>query len=369
MIRKNKWKLIISSIVILLPTLLGIFADKLLPEKIAVHWNILGEADGWGNATIFFIVLPIVLLGVHWLCMLLTARLDKDTEQNQKITGIMFWIIPLISLLSCATVFMTALGYVSNAFCIVMLLMGVTFTVIGNYMPKATQSRTVGIKIKWTYSSEENWNATHRFAGKLWVAIGIVCLLAMPLPTVAFPFIAIFVILASTLPPTVYSYRFYKKQLADGTVTKESAEQTYSEFTGIKNKKAFTVIIVIITVVLVALLALTMFSGSVTATLDDTSLSVDSSFWAETIVKYEDITSVEYREEGVDGERVGGFGSAKLLLGNFANSEFGAYTRYTYTGDRPCIVITAGKRTLVVGLENAEQTEALYNEIFEKISK
>ena len=38
----------------------------------------------------------------------------------------------------------------------------------------------------------------------------------------------------------------------------------------------------------------------------------------------------ELREGNVDGTRIGGFGSFRLLLGFFENEEFGTYTRYTY---------------------------------------
>lgn len=370
MIKKNKWQLIISSIVILLPALFCIFAGKLLPERIAIHWNAFGEADGFGSAKIFFAALPLILLAIHWTCILLSVKLDKNAaEQNKKIMNIMFWIIPFISLSSSSIAFMTALGYGFNVLSVVMIILGVAFVIIGNYMPKITRSRTAGIKMKWTYSSEENWNATHRFAGKVFVATGVLCFLATPLPSVAFPFIAIAIILISVIPVTVYSYRIYKKQLADGSVTRESAEQAYLEYTGIKNKKALTAVIVSVTAVLTVVLALTMFSGSVTATLDETSLTVDSTYWSDITVKYGDITAVEYREEGVDGERIGGFGSATLLLGNFSNKELGAYTRYTYTGKRPCVIVTVGSRTLVVGLKDAQETWALYEGISQKISE
>ena len=369
MIKKNKWTLIFSSLVILLPTLFGIFADKLLPEKAVIHWNIFGEPDAWGSTRILFTVLPLVLLAVHWLCILISFKLDKSAEQNQKIMKIMFWILPLITLSSCATVLMTTFGHELNIFAFVMLILGVMFVVIGNYTPKITRSRTAGIKIKWTYSSEENWNATHRFSGKVLVLVGILCFVAMPLPEAVLPFVLIFILLATILPPVIYSYRFYKKQLADGSVTKEGADKAFCEYTGIKNKKVLTAIIIISTAVLIVLFAFIMFTGDVTATLDDTSLTVDSTFWTETTIKYEDITAIDYRENGVDGERLGGYGSARLLLGNFSNSEFGGYTRYTYTGDRPCIVITRGKAVLVIGLEDEYATRELYVALNEKIAK
>ena len=51
---------------------------------------------------------------------------------------------------------------------------GVLFMIIGNYLPKCKQNYTMGIKLPWTLDDEENWNRTHRFAGFLWVAGGVV---------------------------------------------------------------------------------------------------------------------------------------------------------------------------------------------------
>ncbi|MFQ8814402.1 MAG: SdpI family protein [Gallintestinimicrobium sp.] len=49
--------------------------------------------------------------------------------------------------------------------------------VIGNYLPKVKQNNTIGIRVVWSLMDEENWNATHRFSGKLWMASGILCML------------------------------------------------------------------------------------------------------------------------------------------------------------------------------------------------
>ena len=49
--------------------------------------------------------------------------------------------------------------------------------IIGNYLPKVKQNNTIGIRVVWTLQDEENWSATHRFSGKLWVASGVLCML------------------------------------------------------------------------------------------------------------------------------------------------------------------------------------------------
>ena len=366
MFKRNKWKLIISSAVILLPMLLGILFSKFMPERIAVHFGINGKPDGWSNPTVAFTVIPLVLLAVHWLCMILSSVIDKNQQQNKKITEITFWIIPVISLAANGTIFSIALGYTSGISAFVFIILAVAFLVIGNYMPKATRSRTTGIKIKWTLANDENWQATHRFGGKLLVVAGLVCIAAIPLPTIAFPFVAIALILLVVILPTVYSYRFYKKQIADGRATKEEYEKEYSKM--IKNSKAVSVIVAISIPILAIVFVFLMFTGNVEVTLGDDAMTVDASFSKGFTINYEDIDSIEYRENGVSGERLMGFGSARLSLGTFKNDEFGTYTRYTYTGKRPCVVLTVDEKIFVIGGTNEESVKHIHDVVSEKIS-
>ena len=100
MIKNNKWKLFISSIIILLPIAFGIiFWDK-LPEKIVTHWGFDGKADGWSNRYFAVFALPIFLLIIHGLCVLCTVMDPKNKEQNSDVFGIVIWITPIISLFS-----------------------------------------------------------------------------------------------------------------------------------------------------------------------------------------------------------------------------------------------------------------------------
>ena len=89
--------------------------------------------------------------------------------------------------------------------------MGLMLLVVGNYLPKCRQNYTVGIKVPWTLASEENWDATHRLAGKLWVAGGVVILLLAIQPWIpAFP-MSLVIMLAVTFVPMIYSFVYYIK--------------------------------------------------------------------------------------------------------------------------------------------------------------
>ena len=277
----------------------------------------------------------------------------------------MFWIIPAISLIGCGMIFAGGLGYTTKLSAPVYIILGLTFIVIGNYMPKTTRNVTMGMKLKWTLANDDNWNATHRLAGKLYVAVGFLLLLAIPLPVKVLPYLLISVIAVICLVPTIFSYRFYKKQLREGTATAEDYQQEMNKM--FKAKKAPVIVsIVMVALILLALIPL-MFLGKVEATVGEDALTVKATFWEDLRVAYDEIDGMEYREEGVDGSRVGGYGSAKLLLGGFQNDEFGSYTRYTYTGDGPCIVIKVDNRIIVIGTESAESTSALYEQLGQKL--
>ena len=165
----------------------------------------------------------------------------------------------------------------------------------------------------------------------------------------------------------LYSYRFYKKQLAEGTATKEDYEKGYKEF--VKNPKAALIATAILVPLLIIFLTLVMFTGKIETSLDESALTVKASFVQDMTVRYEDIDAVEYREHRVNGERVMGFASARLLLGTFQNEELGTYMRYTYTGDAPCIVLTVDGKTVVVSTGDATSTKELYDRIVAEIAK
>lgn len=212
MIKKNKKKLILTSIIILLPIVIGLILWNKLPDKIPTHWNAAGEVDGWSSKAFAVFGLPGFLLAVHWLCLLGTNADPKKQNINGKVWSIVFWVCPVISVLGAVLMYGTALGMQFAVEKIIPSLVGITFIIIGNYLPKCKQSYTMGIKLPWTLNDEDNWNRTHRLGGKLWVVCGLVLIVSMVLPS-SFMIAAFLVIITvAVLVPTVYSYLLFKKK-------------------------------------------------------------------------------------------------------------------------------------------------------------
>ena len=109
-------------------------------------------------------------------------------------------------------VYITAMGGEIGVDTVVPAFVGLLLAVVGNYLPKCSQNHTIGIKISWTLYSEENWNATHRFAGKVWVIGGLVIAAGSFLPGSWTFGVLLAVAAAMVILPVVYSYRYYKKE-------------------------------------------------------------------------------------------------------------------------------------------------------------
>lgn len=209
MIKKNKGMLILTSIVILVPIIIGVLLWNRLPKQVPTHWDINGEVDGWSSRGFAVFGFPCLLLVLHWVCFLASMADPKRDAYTKKMLTLVLWICPVISLLVGSLIYTKCLGYDLNVGVVMSMIVGLMFLIIGNLLPKMRQSYTMGIKLPWTLANEENWNKTHRFSGKVWVIGGII--------TMATAFVGSFWILLGVLIvmvalPTIYSFRLHLKQ-------------------------------------------------------------------------------------------------------------------------------------------------------------
>lgn len=361
MIKKNLQKLLLTSAVILLPVVAGLLLWDRLPDTMNIHWGAHGQADGTAGRTFTILAPSLFILATHWLCVLVTARDPKNQNQTKKAMGITLWICPVLSLMTSAITYGIALGAEFNLASFTFATVGIVFLLVGNYLPKVKQNHTIGIKVSWALKSEENWNATHRFSGKLWVGGGIaqVLLAFLPIELTVLPMILIILVMSFT--PMLYSWHYYKKQVKAGTAS-NAVPAPQDKFTMAVTK--YTLIFVAVVFIGVAIL---LFSGDISVVYSDTSFTINASYWDDLTIDYADIESIEFREQDDPGTRVWGFGSFRLLMGSFQNEEFGNYTRYSYVDPESCVVLTVKGKTLVISGRDTESTEALYEQLWEKI--
>ena len=211
MLKANRKTLIITSIVTILPMLIGILCWNRLPDVMATHFGINNEANGFSSKAIAVFGIPAFLLAILWLGAFATSHDPKKQNISQKMFSLVLWIAPAISLAAAATMYPINLGYELDITFFSGLLLGLMFIIIGNYLPKARQNYTIGIKIPWTLANEENWNRTHRLAGYLWMVCGILMVLVSVIQLGPAQWL-VGIIFIMLLVPCIYSYWLHTKK-------------------------------------------------------------------------------------------------------------------------------------------------------------
>lgn len=323
-----KWKMVVSSVLVLLPGAVCSLMD-----------------GGFGG-----LIISIVLLAGHWLSIGITAKDPGNAQQSGKVLDMLLWIMPVLSALEAGIMHGAQRGLFIHPALFLNVMLGILCMVIGNYMPKTRRNATIGVKIKWTLENDENWNATHRFTGKVWMAAGIGFFAAAFLPEAA-AVAAMMVLLAVMIAaPMGYSYGYYRRQLATGCYERQTITmKTVSKKWGIG-----------IAVVILTAVAVLIFTGEIHYNFGEDSLRISATYYQDARIPYAEIEDTELLADFDGGYRTWGFASGRLAMGNFRSSALGDYIRYTYTGSKTAIRVQAGEETYLLSGKNEFETRMLY---------
>lgn len=206
--KEYKGKIILTSIVTILPILIGLVLWNKLPDTIATHFGADNVPNGWSSKPFAVIGIPAILLVFHLFALGITINDPKKRNIGKMMLSVIFWIIPVVSLVVNTATLSYAMGSKIDIGMIANILVGLMFIIMGNYMSKNRQNYTVGIRIPWTLGSEENWDRTHRFASKLWVIGGIIFVINAFVQSIL---ILVVIILMTMIAPMIYSFVLYKR--------------------------------------------------------------------------------------------------------------------------------------------------------------
>lgn len=211
--KKNKMIIMITSLLCLLPLVFSVVIYQSLPDQIAIHWDSAGVADNDVHKAVAAFGLPVIFLAINLFSKM---RLLNDPKEgpSRAIKQLSIWLIPAMSIVLVPVTLAIAMGADIPIVMISTLLVGLLLVVVGNYLPKSRQNYTIGIKLPWTLSDVDNWNKTHRLAGYLWIAGGVILIISILLLSGPFAQISVTVIivLALVLIPAIYSYSLYKRE-------------------------------------------------------------------------------------------------------------------------------------------------------------
>jgi len=104
------------------------------------------------------------------------------------------------------------LGYRIHMQMAVLLMVGLIWMVIGNFLGQVRFNYFFGIRTPWTLADEEVWRRTHRLAAPLWVIAGGLMLISAFLPGWMSVGVLVAAIILTAMIPAVYSLIVYRKR-------------------------------------------------------------------------------------------------------------------------------------------------------------
>lgn len=128
----DKKSLFLSVGICLLPILIGVYYYDVLPDQIAVHFNVSGESDNFVSKIYAIIDIPIFSAIVQ-IIISLVVDFEKTPKKGALIIK---GIIPLISVLVQGGLIAYALDNNFNVTQLTAFVIGIVFIILGNYLPK-----------------------------------------------------------------------------------------------------------------------------------------------------------------------------------------------------------------------------------------
>jgi uncharacterized membrane protein len=187
-------------------------ADAQLP----IHWDLDGRPDQFSDKWTA-LMLPAIMTGgvslLFWFLPSLEPR-KKGLERSQGLY-LAGWIgLLLVGGAVQLSVVSVALGWDVPVNRLICLALGVMLVLIGNQLGKSRSMYMMGVRTPWTLASEDVWIRTHRLAGKLMVAAGLLAILLALLPLA--PALMIQGVLVATVGaaviPVGYSWLLWRRE-------------------------------------------------------------------------------------------------------------------------------------------------------------
>ena len=185
---------------------------NIIPDTVAVHFDLQGQPNDWADKSLLFI--PASLGVVVYLVMLVIPYLDQNKrieEMGRKYFSLRFIVGLFISLISVYLLSLSNQGEVKDPNILIMILGGM-IALLGNYFQTLRPNSFIGIRTPWTLQSEMVWKKTHQIGGLVWMAGG--CLVLLFSFLMAFNWLLIFVgvvLIVIAMIPALYSYNESKK--------------------------------------------------------------------------------------------------------------------------------------------------------------
>lgn len=194
-----------------LPISFLIYVWNSLPEQVPLQWDLNGEVNRYGDKMELLLVglIPLFLYALFLFIPMI------DPKKRLEAMGNKYYTIRLITAVFISVLFLYVIYSVkeqslSNPNYMFMII-GAFFVLLGNYFKTIKPNYFLGIRTPWTLENEDIWKKTHKLAGKLWVAGGLLIIISCFIVNEQTA-MTLFLIITGiiTLIPIVHSYIQFK---------------------------------------------------------------------------------------------------------------------------------------------------------------
>jgi len=187
-----------------------------VPDRMPIHWDLHGHANGYTSKSFGFLLIPFVNLGIA----LLLAALPKIHPKTEKlkvsantIKPIRIVITAFLMVLFLHTTLAT-LGMGPSIGSSILIELPVLFFLLGYFLPRVQPNYFVGVRTPWTLEDPENWRLTHIMTSRLWMwASVIVIVLELLVPENSHTGLFIAYLSIIIVWPLVYSYWLFRRSV------------------------------------------------------------------------------------------------------------------------------------------------------------
>jgi uncharacterized membrane protein len=191
----------------------GLVVWPRMPARVPTHFGIHGTPNGWGPSWINAVLLPGIAIGIYLLMLVLPLADPRRASYARFGSTLRVFRFALCGLFVAIHVVLVraSFGKIVNTSVYIELAVALLFIVLGNSLGRVRFNYFFGVRTPWTLNDEDNWNATHRLAARLWVGCGLVLLPAAFLPGAAGVAVNMAVIAIAAIVPVIYSYLYFRR--------------------------------------------------------------------------------------------------------------------------------------------------------------
>jgi len=209
-------------------------ALRFMPDQVPMHYDAAGNIDRWGSKY-ENLIFPVIILAVSLFWTLFIRYYEKKAlkaidekesagaRSNAKVLGIVSLCMVAMSTVmqgfilygayneavSGAATWSIDIGKVS------VILMGIIFIILGNFMTKTRINSTVGVRVSWSTYNDNTWRKSNRFGAYAIMIAGVVTIIMAVLLKNSFgaAMAAVGAVLLASVVTLVYARKVYLREI------------------------------------------------------------------------------------------------------------------------------------------------------------